>query len=100
MIEHLLKLEFSPASEPRDGWVGTVLRERGEIENLLADNPSLRPSVPDMVSGQGTAAADRMTKTLEGRDRLTDVDRTRLRVRRYGPGEILGEWLPEKTPTT
>ena len=42
IIEHLLKLEYSPATEPRLGWIETIGRERREIERLLEDSPSLR----------------------------------------------------------
>lgn len=100
VIEHLLKLEFSPATEPRDGWIGTVLRERDEIEGVLADNRSLRPSVPEMISGQGVAAADRVARTLEGRDRLTGAESAKIRARRYEAEEVLGQWLPTERPAT
>ena len=34
IIEHLLKLEQSPATEPRPGWIETIGRERREIRGL------------------------------------------------------------------
>ena len=42
VFEHLLKLEYSPAAQPRDGWKETVNRSRGEILRTLDDSPSLR----------------------------------------------------------
>src|SRR5437763_16114365 len=42
ILEHLLKLEHSRAIDPRRGWIETIVRERSEIELLLAENPSLR----------------------------------------------------------
>jgi len=42
LIEHLLKLEWSPAGEPRAGWRRTVREQRREIALLLEDSPSLR----------------------------------------------------------
>ena len=42
IIEHLIKLAASPATEPRLGWQATVDRGRGEVERLLEDSPSLR----------------------------------------------------------
>lgn len=42
LIEHLLKLEWSPAAEPRAGWRRTVREQRREIAALLEDSPSLR----------------------------------------------------------
>ena len=39
---HLLKLMFQP-SHSTDSWHVTIVRERGAIEDLLLDNPGLRP---------------------------------------------------------
>jgi len=36
IIEHLLKLEYSPASEPRDGWQDTVTDARAILEDKLS----------------------------------------------------------------
>ena len=41
VIEHLMKLAASPATEPRAGWEATIARERVEIGRLLEDSPSL-----------------------------------------------------------
>ena len=43
VIEHLLKLEYSPAVEPRRGWSESVNHHRGDVELRLAQSPSLRP---------------------------------------------------------
>ena len=43
IIEHLLKLQYSPATEPRAGWRTSVQVHRDEARKLLADSPSLRP---------------------------------------------------------
>ncbi|WP_207459395.1 DUF29 domain-containing protein [Azospirillum sp. SYSU D00513] len=42
LIEHLLNLEHSPASNPRGGWARTVRDARGQIELITADSPSLK----------------------------------------------------------
>ena len=42
ILEHLVKLEYSPASDPRDGWIETVVRSRGDVSRILDDSPSLR----------------------------------------------------------
>jgi hypothetical protein len=49
VIEHLLKLQHSPALEPRNGWIDTVRRERRRIELVLEDSPSLRRELPELV---------------------------------------------------
>lgn len=42
IIEHLLKLEFSPASDPRSGWRKSVREQRAAAVDALADSPSLK----------------------------------------------------------
>ena len=42
LLLHLLKWEFQP-SKRTSSWVGTIIRERGEINEHLQDNPSLKP---------------------------------------------------------
>jgi Domain of unknown function DUF29 len=43
IMEHLLKLEHSAATEPRAGWERTIRRERADLAEDLT--PSLRPRV-------------------------------------------------------
>ena len=45
VIEHLLKLEFSPAREPRSEWVDSIDQARNELADLLT--PVLRREVED-----------------------------------------------------
>ncbi|MGQ9371493.1 DUF29 domain-containing protein [Azospirillum sp. A39] len=42
VIEHLLKLEFSPAASPHGGWRMSVRNARGRLGRILAHSPSLR----------------------------------------------------------
>jgi hypothetical protein len=42
VIEHLLKLEYSPAGEPRGDWKVSVLEHRDRIARDLLASPSLR----------------------------------------------------------
>jgi hypothetical protein len=41
IIEHLLKLEHSPASGPRAGWRRSVAVHRQQAADIVADSPSL-----------------------------------------------------------
>jgi hypothetical protein len=45
VIEHLLKLEFSPVQEPRPEWVDSIEEARDELADLLT--PVLRREVED-----------------------------------------------------
>jgi hypothetical protein len=45
VIEHLLKLEYSPAIEPRNNWLLAVGRHQQTALDLWTDNPGLRQRV-------------------------------------------------------
>ena len=47
ILEHLLKLEHSPVGNPREGWVETVARCRGDVSRILDDSPSMRRKLPE-----------------------------------------------------
>jgi hypothetical protein len=47
VLEHLIKLQASPAIDPRNGWKVSVLRARSSIRRLLKSSPSLRRSRGD-----------------------------------------------------
>ena len=49
ILEHLIKLQASPASAPRHSWRESIQRQRNEIERLLADSPSLRRTVASVM---------------------------------------------------
>jgi hypothetical protein len=47
VIEHLLKLQHSPAKQPRALWQNSVDLHRIEADKILADSPSLRRYLGD-----------------------------------------------------
>jgi len=59
IVEHFLKLEFAPTDLPRAGWEETVDRSREAFEKLIAESPSLRPSVVAWVENEHRGAARR-----------------------------------------
>jgi hypothetical protein len=42
IIQHLVKLEYSPAIEPRNGWRRTIKLARLQAQKRLEESPSLR----------------------------------------------------------
>ena len=48
--EHLMKLAFSLAWEPRRQWKKSVTGQRFSIAKLLRQNPSLRRELPDLLA--------------------------------------------------
>lgn len=49
LVMHLLKWRFQPNNRS-PSWAATIRGQRDEIEELLADSPSLRPIVHDALS--------------------------------------------------
>lgn len=49
LLIHLLKWEFQPERRSTS-WAGTIARERVEIEDLLDDNPSLKPRQSELFA--------------------------------------------------
>jgi len=90
VIEHLLKLEYSPAAEPRGGWEDSVLVHRGSIMQKLDDSPSLRRRID-------VDKAFALGRTYAARGLQRDgVDRTVLPINcPYSIEQILDlEWWP------
>ena len=62
VILHLMKLQASPASDPRAGWRDTVREQRDKIERLLSDarphcGRAFQPSWRGELDAQGAAPA-------------------------------------------
>jgi hypothetical protein len=90
ILEHLLKLEHSPANDPRRGWMETITRQRSEIELFLNDSPSLRGDVGRMITEESPRVARLTTRVL----RLHGEALSNLAVPSYTEGQVLGDWFP------
>jgi hypothetical protein len=95
IIEHLLKLEYSSAREPRNGWRETVGRTRHEAELLLDDNPSLRREVPALVEGMFRRFAQFPVDEMIHRGALEKPLRDEILARPYTAEQALGGWFPD-----
>jgi hypothetical protein len=93
IIEHLIKLESSPATDPRRGWKSTVSRSRIRVENLLEDNPSLRRLLPELVSAEMQRARRLAEISLIDHGEVPTVNLDSLS---YIPDEVLGDWFPDE----
>ena len=92
IVVHLIKLEALPASDPRVGWQETIAQQRGDIERLLADSPSLRPTIPRVVDTELGRARRIATFALAGYGKGPRVDLGSLR---YTAVPVLGDWFPD-----
>jgi hypothetical protein len=91
VLEHLAKLEASPATEPRAGWRDTVLRARLDIQDLLETSPSLRPTLSAVVSQQLPRALKLTASALALHGETARVD---LGTITYTADHVLGDWFP------
>jgi len=91
VIEHLLKLQASPATEPARGWRDMIRRTRNKIEDVLADSPSLRREVAGLIARETPRACALVLANLQdyGEQPLTDID-----ALTYTEAQVLGDWLP------
>ena len=96
IIEHLLKLQHSPAEEPRAGWVGTVVRERAAAENLMEESPSLRARLGVLLARANWAAAKIVGAELEARHEIRPAEARSLGVPELAPDQVLGDWFPDR----
>jgi hypothetical protein len=91
ILLHLMKLEASPAVDPRAGWRDTIQEQRDAIERLLADAPSLGPAIPAVVTRELGRARKRVGLALTDHGETPRVDLTSLS---YTEGQVIGDWFP------
>ncbi len=92
VLEHLLRLEASPATQPGAGWRTTIVRSRQDIAKLLEDNPSLRPQVEGVITAELPRAREIAAAALEEYDEQPRVPLDQLH---YTKEQVLGSWLPK-----
>jgi len=95
ILEHLLKLQFSPALDLRPGWMDTIERERASIERLLEDSPSLRSELAGMIAAEAPRAAHLAARSLERHGEIEPAETARLRPPDYTVDQVLGDWFPD-----
>jgi hypothetical protein len=92
ILEHLAKLEASPAVEPRAGWRQTVLRARAALDEVLEESPSLRPTVDAVIQRELKRIRPLVADALASYNEAPRVPLDRLS---YSAEQVLGTWFPE-----
>ena len=92
VLEHLIKLQASPAVTPRNGWKHSIRQGRGAIERSLEDSPSLRPSVAGLIAHETPRARANAAAAMNDYGERPRVDVSRLT---FTEDQILGDWWPE-----
>ncbi len=91
ILTHLLKLQVSPAAEPRASWCDTILEQRAQLRTLLRESPSLRPTLPAVIDDELADARALAQASLAHHGEQSRVDPTGLA---YTDDQVLGPWLP------
>jgi cob(I)alamin adenosyltransferase len=91
VIEHLIKLQASPAIERRSGWKETIDRARDDIDLLMQDSPSLRCFVVAMID-DGTRRSSRLV--VRSLERFGEQPQVEIDSLAFTEDQVLGDWLP------
>lgn len=94
IIQHLLKLENSPAKEPRRGWRDSINDARVEIDYLLETSPSLNAGLDASITKEMTRALRKAIYELGDHGELGATTVARMRAATYTREQILGDWFP------
>ena len=92
VIEHLLKLQVSPATDAARGWRDTIRRAPREIQRRLKESPSLRREVANIVLDELAAARSLVLANLQG---YGEQPRADIDALNYTEAQALGDWMPE-----
>ncbi|HEY3911075.1 MAG TPA: DUF29 domain-containing protein [Stellaceae bacterium] len=96
IIQHLVKLEYSPAVEPRNEWRRTIRLARLQAQRRLDDGPSLKPELGQFVEVETRRGIELAIADLEEHGEIDEVDANVLRRARYTEEQILGDWFPQE----
>jgi len=92
VLEHLIKLQASPATDPRARWRTSIRRARIAIQKTLKDNPSLRPVVAAVIADETPSARVLAMSALEEYGEQPRVDIGGLT---YTEDQVLADWFPD-----
>ena len=98
IIQHLVKLEYSPAVEPRGGWRRTIRLARLQAQRRVEDSPSLEPELGRFVEEETSRGIELAIADLEEHGEADEVEASVLRRARYTEEQILGDWFPDEPP--
>ncbi len=93
IIEHLLKLEHSAATEPRAGWERTLRTQRADLAEDLT--PSLRPRIERGFARFYEAARIEAAAALRAHGEPAAADALPL-ASPYTLDQTIGNWLPNQ----
>jgi hypothetical protein len=98
IIQHQVKLECSPAIDPRNGWRRTIRLARLDIDRILEDSPSLKREVPRLIEKETAGAVQLAILDLEEHGEIEQMELPTIKNTAYTEEQVLGDWFPEEPP--
>jgi len=98
VIQHLVKLEYSPSIDPRSGWRRTIRLARLQVQKRVEDNPSLKAELAQLVEEETGRGIEFAIADLEEHDEIDELGANVLRRARYTEEQVLGDWFPTEPP--
>jgi hypothetical protein len=98
IVQHLAKLEYSPAFEPRNPWRRSIRLSRIRAHRVLEDNPSLKRDVRRLARQASEDGIELAIAELDEHHETDDLDLTAMRGTAFTPEQILGDWFPPEPP--
>jgi hypothetical protein len=92
ILEHLIKLQASPATDPRENWARSIRKARLEVRSILGDSPSLVRQTPGLIKKELSNARMEAVKALTAH---RETPRTPIDLLDYTPEQALGDWWPD-----
>jgi hypothetical protein len=96
IIQHQVKLEHSPATDPRKGWRRTIRQARLEISQILEDSPSLRREIPLLIADETARAVHLAISDMDEHGEIDKLQLPTLRKASFTEEQVLGDWFPEE----
>jgi hypothetical protein len=94
LIVHLLKLEHSGMTDPRRGWISTVKRNRGDIEDLLGESPSLSTQLDTLLNEARARARRDAVSVLDDLGEPEAAEQIERFGVKYTLDQVMGDWIP------
>ena len=96
IIQHPVKLEYSPAVEPRNGWRRMIRLARLQVKRRVEDSSSLKPEPGQFVEAETRRGIEVAIADLEEHAEIDEVEANVLRRAHYTEEQVLGHWFPEE----
>ena len=96
IIHHQVKLEYSPAIEPRSGWRRTIRLARLDITRILEDSPSLKREISRLIEKERAGAVQLAILDLEEHSEIDQMELPTIKNTTYTEEQVLGDWFPEE----